>query len=67
MAEITDKWGSKALQAEGLGSYIVLADRNHDFPRLVLGVSVMCVFVVAMNRLVWRRLYKLAETRYRIA
>ena len=67
VAEITDKWGSKALQAEGLGSYIVLADRNHDFPRLVLGVSVMCVFVVAMNRLVWRRLYKLAETRYRIA
>lgn len=67
VAEITDKWGSKALVADGLGSYIVLADRNHDFPRLVLGVSVMCVFVVALNRLVWRRLYRMAETRYRIA
>lgn len=67
VAEITDKWGSKQLVADGLGSYIVLADRNHDFPRLVLGVAVMCIFVVALNRLVWRRMYKLAETRYRIA
>jgi NitT/TauT family transport system permease protein len=33
----------------------------------VLGVAVMSVFVVALNRTVWRPLYRLAERRYRFA
>jgi len=31
---------------------------------VLIGVSVMSVYVVGLNRLVWRRLYHLAETRY---
>ena len=31
-----------------------------------LGVGFMCVFVVGLNRCVWRRLYHLAETKYRL-
>jgi ABC-type anion transport system duplicated permease subunit len=32
----------------------------------VLGVGVMCVFVVTLNRALWRRLYVLADRRLRI-
>jgi NitT/TauT family transport system permease protein len=34
-----------------------------DFPRIALGIGVMCVFVMALNHFVWRRLYELAENR----
>lgn len=59
-------WGDKKMQADGLGAYIAHATSVGDWPRIVLGVSAMCVFVVGINRLVWRRLYVLAETRYRL-
>lgn len=59
-------WGKKTLRTEGLGSYIAQATEVGDWPRIVLGVTLMCVFVVGINRLVWRRLYSLAETRYRL-
>lgn len=59
-------WGDKTLKAEGIGAYIANATTIGDAPRIVLGVSFMCVFVVATNRLFWRRLYALAETRYRL-
>jgi NitT/TauT family transport system permease protein len=59
-------WGDRTLTAHGLGSYIAAATGKGDWPRIVLGVFAMCVFVVTMNRLVWRRLYGLAEDRYRL-
>jgi ABC-type phosphate transport system substrate-binding protein len=37
-----------------------------DWPRIALGVGFMCVFVVGLKRCVWRRLYHLAETKYRL-
>lgn len=59
-------WGDKTLRAEGLGNYIAKATAVGDWPRIVLGVMLMCFFVVGINRLVWRRLYALAETKYRL-
>ena len=59
-------WGNRTLHADGLGSYIANATEIGDWPRIVLGVTLMCAFVVTINRLVWRRLYNLAETRYRL-
>lgn len=59
-------WGDKTLKADGIGAYIANATTVGDAPRIVLGVSLMCVFVVTTNRLVWRRLYGLAEARYRL-
>lgn len=59
-------WGNKKLTAHGLGSYIAAATDKGDWPRIVLGVAAMCVFVVGINRLLWRRLYTLAEVRYRL-
>jgi len=65
VAEVV-KWGNKTLLADGLGSYIAKATEIGDWPRIVLGVTLMCVFVVTINRMLWRRLYNLAETRYRL-
>jgi NitT/TauT family transport system permease protein len=57
-------WGSTTLTAVGLGTYIATATTKGDWPRIALGVSIMSLFVVAFNRLVWRRLYHLAEVRF---
>lgn len=54
----------KTLQTTGLGAQITAAAENADFPRLAAGVLVMSLVVVAFNRLVWHRLYQLAERRY---
>ena len=56
-------WGDTTLQAQGLGSYIAHMSAIGDFPRIALGIGVMCVFVMGMNHFVWRRLYRLAEDR----
>ena len=56
-------WGDTTLQATGLGSYIAHMTAIGDFPRIALGIGVMCVFVMAMNHFVWRKLYALAENR----
>lgn len=56
-------WGDTTLQAHGLGSYIAQMTAAGDFPRIALGIGVMCVFVMGLNHFVWRRLYRLAEDR----
>ncbi|MEJ8811260.1 ABC transporter permease subunit [Variovorax ureilyticus] len=56
-------WGDTTLQAAGLGSYIAHMTAIGDFPRIALGIGVMCVFVMGMNHFVWRKLYERAETR----
>jgi NitT/TauT family transport system permease protein len=56
-------WGDTTLQAHGLGSYIAEMTAGGDFPRIALGIGVMCVYVMGLNHFVWRRLYRLAEDR----
>ena len=56
-------WGNTTLQAHGIGSYIARMTATGDFPRIALGIGVMCVFVMGFNHFVWRRLYRLAEDR----
>jgi NitT/TauT family transport system permease protein len=63
VAEVVE-YGHHHLTATGLGAYIAQAARVGDFPEVLIGVAVMSVYVVGLNRLVWRRLYRLAETRY---
>jgi NitT/TauT family transport system permease protein len=50
----------------GLGSLIAQAAERSDFRLLLAGTLVMAAIVIASNRLVWRRLYALAEVRYRL-
>jgi NitT/TauT family transport system permease protein len=59
-------WGDTTLTATGLGAYIAQATTVGDWPRIVLGVGLMALFVVGANRLVWQPLYALAERRYRL-
>ena len=56
-------WGKTTLVADGLGSYIKQMTDAGDFPRIVLGVGIMCIFVLLLNRFFWRKLYLLAEDR----
>jgi NitT/TauT family transport system permease protein len=59
-------WGNTNLSAVGLGSYIQRATSIGDWPRIVLGVGMMSLFVVGANRILWRRLYAIAEAKYRL-
>ena len=65
VAEVAS-WGDTRLEAAGLGAYIAQATEAGDFPRVVLGIAVMSIMVVACNRLIWRPLYRLAEKRFRL-
>jgi NitT/TauT family transport system permease protein len=57
-------WGHHRLVTPGLGSTIAEATAQGDRPRLTLALVVMALFVVALNRLLWRPLYRQSETRY---
>ncbi|MBV8605181.1 MAG: ABC transporter permease subunit [Pelomonas sp.] len=61
-AEIV-QWGDTKLEAHGLGAYINQMTATGDFPRIALGIGVMCILVMSLNHFVWRRLYRLAESR----
>jgi NitT/TauT family transport system permease protein len=60
------KWGDKTVAAHGIGAYIAEATESGDFPKIVLGVAVMSIFVIMFNRLLWRPLFGLAERRLRL-
>jgi NitT/TauT family transport system permease protein len=65
VAEVVS-WGHTNLQAVGLGAYISKATTAGDFPRVALGITVMSVFVIALNRSLWRPLYSYAENHLRL-
>jgi len=65
VAEVAS-WGNTHLTAAGLGAYIATATEAGDFPRVVLGISVMCILVTLFNRLLWRPLYAFGERRLRL-
>jgi NitT/TauT family transport system permease protein len=65
VAEVAN-WGDIKLKAAGLGAYIAEATQAGNYPRVVLGIGVMSVFVVLINRLLWHPLYRFAERRFRL-
>jgi NitT/TauT family transport system permease protein len=50
----------------GLGATISQATDSGNFDLLLAATMMMAAAVVTINRLVWRRLYGLAETRFRL-
>jgi NitT/TauT family transport system permease protein len=56
----------KTLTTLGLGEQINAATASGEFPIILLGTILISLMVVTTNRLLWRRLYRLAETRYRL-
>jgi NitT/TauT family transport system permease protein len=65
VAEVVS-WGHEKLTATGIGSYIAEATDAGDFPRTVLGIAIMSLFVVLLNRFFWRPLYTRAERKFRL-
>ncbi len=65
VAEVVS-WGSTTLIATGLGAYIAQWSTGEFNPHVALGMMAMGLFVLTFNRLVWRRLYQLAEERFRL-
>jgi NitT/TauT family transport system permease protein len=65
MAEYA-KIKDQTLQTIGLGAEISSATDHGRFPIILLATILISLMVVTMNRLVWRRLYRLAETRYKL-
>jgi NitT/TauT family transport system permease protein len=56
----------KTVSAPGLGSTISSASDAGRFDMLLASTLVMAVIVVLINRLVWRRLYRLASSRFKL-
>jgi NitT/TauT family transport system permease protein len=59
-------WGQTHLTAQGLGAYIANETVAADYPRIVLGIAVMSLYVIFFNRVLWRRLYAYGERRLRL-
>jgi len=60
VAEVVS-WGSTRIDGGGLGAYIARMTEAGDYPRIALGIAVMSVLVVSVNRLLWRPLYAFAD------
>ena len=54
------------VEAPGLGSTISRASDAGHFDLLLASTLIMAAIVVLINRLVWRRLYRLASTRFKL-
>lgn len=65
VAEVVS-WGNTTLEANGLGAYISKYTTAGDFPRVALGIAIMCLFVLLLNHVVWRPLYVIATSRFQI-
>jgi NitT/TauT family transport system permease protein len=56
----------QTLQTLGLGAQISAASDHGQFSILLLATIIMSLMVVTVNRLVWRPMYRLAETKFRL-
>ena len=62
VAEVVN-WRHQNIEAAGLGSYIADATAAGDYPKVALGIAVMSIFVILLNRTLWRPLYGFAARR----
>jgi NitT/TauT family transport system permease protein len=60
------EFGGKTYMTLGIGAIIAQATATGDYALLLAGTLALVVTVVFINRTFWRRLYQLAEERYRL-
>jgi NitT/TauT family transport system permease protein len=65
VAEVVS-WGHTTLVATGLGAYIAHYTQAWNLPKVTLGIFVMSLYVLILNRLLWRPLYEYAEKRFKL-
>lgn len=59
-------FNGRMISTVGLGATISRATDSGNFNLLLAATCVMATIVVVINRVVWRRLYTLAETRFKL-
>jgi NitT/TauT family transport system permease protein len=59
-------YGGQVFTTPGVGAVIAAATDKGNYPLLLAGTLALILSVVLINRLFWRRLYHLAEVRYRL-
>jgi NitT/TauT family transport system permease protein len=60
------EFGGRSVQITGLGASIAKATVEGNYPLLLAATLVMVLTVALINRVIWQRLYRLAEERYRV-
>ena len=60
------QFGGKTMQVTGIGAVIAQATASGDYALLLAATLTMIFTVVAINRLLWRRLYRVAEEQYKM-
>ncbi|MGF6480054.1 ABC transporter permease [Paraburkholderia sp. JPY419] len=60
------QWGDTKVAAHGLGAYIAQTTAAGDYPKIIVGIAVMSLFVTLFNRLLWRPMYAYAEGKLRL-
>jgi NitT/TauT family transport system permease protein len=60
------RFGGQTISTVGLGAAISQATDAGNFRLLLAGTILMATVVVTVNRTIWRPMYRLAETRFRI-
>jgi NitT/TauT family transport system permease protein len=63
IAEVV-QWRSVEIKATGLGAYIATAASKGQFSQLTIAVMIMCVYVLAFNRILWQPLYQKVKSHY---
>lgn len=58
------EWGDQTIISTGIGQYITLYTQEGDFPRIALGIGVMCIYVLFFTRMIWQKLYQFASERF---
>lgn len=59
-------WGGKTISISGIGELVSQTTSNNQVAEAALAVSAMCVLVALCVIFIWKPLYKLAETKYKI-
>jgi NitT/TauT family transport system permease protein len=59
-------FGGQTFQTVGLGAVVAAAAAGGDYPFLAASTLAMAAVVVALNRVIWRPLAKLAHERYHL-
>jgi len=63
VAEIIN-WGNQKLIAHGLGSYITINTIKGNFSNIKLGIFIMCIWIIFINIILWKPLYKYTKSRF---
>ena len=60
------QWGHKTISIDGIGALVSKTTEDNQLPEAALAITAMCVLVALCVIFIWKPLYRLAETRYKI-